>query len=82
MKKFYKIYQTKNFEKGGDFLSHFLGEGTIEEIVKVAIKKSEDIFCELTIYQVEQFNDGSERKTIIWQGINTKSIYNDLRNLL
>lgn len=70
MKKTYIVYQTKNFEKGGDFLSHLISEcETKEEAMNIAKKYIKEKFCEITIFERETFANGSKRNMIIWRGI-------------
>lgn len=70
MKKTYRVYQTRNYEKGGDFQSHLIGEyDTPQEAMQVAKEKTSEYLCQITIYEIETFHSGSQRKMVYWQGI-------------
>lgn len=70
MKKTYVVKQTKNFEKGGTFLTYFIGEyDTAKEAMEIAEIKTREKLCEITVEEVETFASGSKRVMIYWQGI-------------
>ena len=66
---FFRVSQTRNYEKGGDFLSHRIAEvDAYEEAYAIAKEKTSEKLCEITIYKVNKYNIG-ESAVVAWRGI-------------